>query len=1089
MKRTAFLLAVGFLGLWLLPTWTEARHVYSACSRGVYYCEKMHYISITNDNKVSHFEQVVNTSDWKGPWAIDNTATTGIPLPTGWKRQDPTKNGVGEGVVIFGGNMMHYAVAFDAYNSPHLVSSTYDIAGKTFLPDIHGSMIATDLGPLTKNSSGIYGVAATVFDEKIYVFTNQFTLFTSDPKGQCYGYTTVISEGLANYNPLDAITFFPAEGPPKVMVLLSYPGTAAHGAAYVIWDGPSYLPLPSTSVKPFATDKVVQGGALVLGTVCGGTHDYFPKGAMVPCIQIFFMSLNGVEPGVYRYEFAINDGTLTSRGNSSDGSGRFQFRLFPWYVAQEPDAQGRTVLRQHIVINEYACSNDWCTGWWWHGYAIDSDFLVPQNEDTMGYYGWQGTPTVTLSGDNDEESAIRRNYWSLVGVILGPPPYALNERIESDIKKTSNVIYGEESSGDIDHTNTWSNSVMVSSETELKVGLSKAVGLTAKLDVGYAHGWEGSHSTITSTSAGIEMTCGSDDESTGGFGKHGWAIFLSPTLAEQDNAVYGCDYNVQTGVGTYLNMDLSTVVQAQNLPQNPPSLLTKHYYFELQNPGGPNDEIKGIMKMQTDSATGAPRIFPESTDLESWHDMSWETAGSPWEIIYGTGLHGGAAAVPLAQGDGTDLPFSYTSTTKDSSGQTNSVNVSLGAGLSGDLKIKGFEVGISETLTAGYEGKWTSDTTTTTAFSQSLQIGYHLPLLGTECTGPECVKSLTVQPFILLPTDESAPWIPEQYKMCRPWCITWQVVAYCYKDGRCGGQTAAPARAEVTIVGGGGVAEDGSEEALENRWSDFAIHGGHLAWLEQDGNQTPIPIGAEGFDPGLGAAVRINRREFTTDPALGTWTRNGQVWKYKTKKTVKRDAFTLKLDFGTNTWDFEAKKLDLADQFPAGDLNCRVDLLINGMYLLSTRFAGEVQLRFKEHRDDPQQLPLMGLTDYSGAMGSSGQDDHIRLAGTLPADLPAFGDLLFSINGHEKRVPLLALKDFREDVQHGRKVTFDRGGIHLAIDFKKRTWSAAFRGQAAEEIMAPRWGGSRIVVKVGGEPWCTRWLDTKRFTAKLKYKS
>jgi hypothetical protein len=1086
MKRLAFLFGVVLLGLWQLPTW--AIHVYSACSRGMYYCEKMHYVSITNDNKVSHFEAVVSTSDWEGPWARDNTPTTGIPLPAGWTRQDPTKNGVGEGVVIFGGNMIHYAVAFDSSATPHLVSSTYDLAGGTFLPDINGAMTATDLTPLTKNSSGIYGVAATVFDEKIFVFTNQFTLFTSDPKGQCYGYTNVISEGLANYNPLDAITFFPAEGPPRVMLLLSYPGTSAHGAAYVIWDGPSYIPLPSTSVKTFATDKVVQGGALVLGTVCGGTKDYFPKGAMVPCVQIFFMANHADQCGVYRYEYAIPSETLTSRGNSVLGDARFQFRLFPWYVAQT-DPRGRTILRQHIAINEYGCSNDWCTGTWWRCYALYSDFLVPQNEDTTGYYGWQGTPTVTLSGDTEEETAIRRNYWSLVGVILGPPPYALNERLESDVKKTSNVIYGEESSGDIDHTNTWSNSVMVSSETELKVGLSKAVGLTAKLDVGYAHGWEGSHSTITSTSAGIEMTCGSDDESTGSFGTHGWAIFLSPTLAEQDNAVYGCDYNVQTGEGTYLNMDLSTVVQAQNLPGNPPSLLTKHYYFELQDPGGPNDEILGIMKMQTDPATGQPRIFPVSTDLESWHGMSWEAAGSPWEIIYGTGLHGGASAVPLAQGDGTDDAFSKTATTKDSSGKTNSVNVSLGAGISGDLKIKGFEVGISETLTAGYEGKWTSDTTTTTAFSQSLKIGYHFPLLGTECTGPECVKSLTVQPFILLSTDESAPWIPEQYKKCRPWCITWQVVSYCYQDGRCGGQTAAPARAEATIVGGGGVAEDGREEAAEKRWSDFAIHGGHLTWLDQDGNQTPIPIGADGFDPVLGVSVRINQREFRTDAALGRWTRNGQVWKYKTKKSVKRDAFTLKLNFGTDTWDFEAKKLDLAEQFPAGDLDCRVDLLINGMYLLSTRFAGEGELRFKQRKDNPTQGPLMGLTEYSGVLGSSGQDDHIKLAGTLPSDLPAFGDLLFAINGQETGVPLLALRDFKEAVEHGRDLAYDKRGIHLAIDFKKKTWSAAFKGEAAKAIMAPRWGGSRIAVKVGGEPWCTERLEVERFTAKLSYKS
>ena len=101
-----------------------------------------------------------------------------------------------------------------------------------------------------------------------------------------------------------------------------------------------------------------------------------------------------------------------------------------------------------------------------------------------------------------DEDAIRRNYWSLVGVILGPAPYSTNDREDKEVKEFSNVMYGQQTKGDVEHKDTWSNSVMVSNKLEIKVGFSKKFGLSAKLDVAYAHGWEGSYSTTTSSSIG-----------------------------------------------------------------------------------------------------------------------------------------------------------------------------------------------------------------------------------------------------------------------------------------------------------------------------------------------------------------------------------------------------------------------------------------------------------------------------------------------------------------------------------------------------------------------------------------------------------
>lgn len=78
------------------------------------------------------------------------------------------------------------------------------------------------------------------------------------------------------------------------------------------------------------------------------------------------------------------------------------------------------------------------------------------------------------------------------------------------------------------------------------------------------------------------------------------------------------------------------------------------------------------------------------------------------------------------------------------------------------------------------------------------------------------------------------------------------------------------------------------EAAEAQKGSTYSIHDGVIAWQEDDGNLTPIPTTADQFDPALGASVRLNRYVFFADGHDGKWTKNGDIWKYKTEVSAFR---------------------------------------------------------------------------------------------------------------------------------------------------------------------------------------------------------
>ena len=129
------------------------------------------------------------------------------------------------------------------------------------------------------------------------------------------------------------------------------------------------------------------------------------------------------------------------------------------------------------------------------------------------------------------------------------------------------------------------------------------------------------------------------------------------------------------------------------------------YRFSLQTPGSTEDDVPGLM-------TGM-QSFPNSTSLSEWGAQNWEASGSPWTILYGSGVGGGATIPVVKLGTESAPYFSSTTQTVDSTGSTNSVSVEAGVGIKAKIGI----FGISETLKGGYDGEWSTETTSETEFS------------------------------------------------------------------------------------------------------------------------------------------------------------------------------------------------------------------------------------------------------------------------------------------------------------------------------------------------------------------------------------
>jgi hypothetical protein len=331
----------------------------------------------------------------------------------------------------------------------------------------------------------------------------------------------------------------------------------------------------------------------------------------------------------------------------------------------------------------------------------------------------------------------------------------------------------------------------------------------------------------------------------------------------------------------------------------------------------------------------------------------------------------------------------------------------------------------------------------------------------------DSVKSMTIQPYFLKAANTAnsqlAPWIPTNYNSQQPWCMTWAVKSYSTNGGGQAGASAPPDSGSGKVVGGRG----GTDDPGASKWSSYSVKGGHMAWSDANGGTTPIPLTADSFDPGAGASLQLNGYELSALAAQGKWTRSGQVWKFKTKDSAKRDEVVLKLDFGTLTWDLDLSKADLSQNIPPSLCDLRVGLTINGKYGFYSAF--EPQVKTKWDMKAPVPFPnTLALTHYSGEYDSAKGEGTVTLKGNLPKNPDSFGDMSFSVNGQQVNAPLLSLKGYDNAVGKGKELVYKSEGLHLVVDFGKGTWKADFKKSGFHPSFAPHWGHSRISISVGG---------------------
>jgi hypothetical protein len=162
-------------------------------------------------------------------------------------------------------------------------------------------------------------------------------------------------------------------------------------------------------------------------------------------------------------------------------------------------------------------------------------------------------------------------------------------------------------------------------------------------------------------------------------------------------------------------------------------------------------------------------------------------------------------------------------------------------------------------------------------------------------------------------------------------------------------------------------------------------------------------------------------------------------------------------------------------------------LTVNGLYIF--RFDAEQEVKTEWRLVlPPTDDRALEITRFEGHAGWADRKDRAFLEGRLPSTLSEFGDMSFVINGRQRDIHLLALAGFRDALLRGKQIVCKSGGAKVVVDFGKRKWSAEFEGEGFHGLMAPRWGGARLGVKVGGQSLYAKEQAVTDFHTELKFK-
>lgn len=293
-------------------------------------------------------------------------------------------------------------------------------------------------------------------------------------------------------------------------------------------------------------------------------------GAKEAAVQLLVRAKVGSTNVIQRVEFSYGTSLgLWRVAGVTYGTSVQDVFVYPYSVQEcYSNAPANWDLRQYMAPN-------WKEGSTAKGVTLWSDALVPQNRDIpiVNCDDMGGSETNTTQGDPNDPDAlrIRQGYWTLVGVILGSPPFAQNGYAAfADYQDFSNVNYGQDNDTTVEQTETRSNSVFVSAGGEIHAGLENVVGIGATFDESSKHAWESASGSTTTQQVKRTDLMGTQNSACTELGKWGWALFEAPIMIYQDWKAYAYDYSASSGCGTSLNQDLHTI-KVRGLPARPAS--------------------------------------------------------------------------------------------------------------------------------------------------------------------------------------------------------------------------------------------------------------------------------------------------------------------------------------------------------------------------------------------------------------------------------------------------------------------------------------------------------------------------------------